>query len=167
MTAMPPTRTFVEMRDAGALRAGTAAPPGARIEEVSGCPASFWRYLYTEVGRAYRWTDRLVWTDEDVRAYLGDPRVSLFLLTISAAPAGYFELRQDDDGGVEIVYFGLLPEFTGRGVGKWMLGEAVRRAWDMGARRVWLHTNSYDHPAALPNYLERGFTIFRTEPLPG
>ncbi len=70
---MTPTRTFVEMRDASALRAAAAAPPAARIEEVSGCPASFWRYLYTEVGRAYQWTDRLVWTDDDVRAYLDDP----------------------------------------------------------------------------------------------
>jgi GNAT superfamily N-acetyltransferase len=164
---MTPTRTYVEMLDPSALRAGPAAPAAARIEQVTGCPASFWRYLYTEVGRAYRWTDRLVWTDGDVRAYLDDPRVSLFLLSVSAAPAGYFELRRDADGGVEIVYFGVLPEFTGRGLGKWMLGEAVGRAWAMGARRVWLHTNTFDHPAALPNYLKRGFTIVRTEPLTG
>lgn len=162
---MTPTRTYVEMLDAASLRADTTAPPHARLEQVANCPASFWRYLYTEVGRAYKWTDRLVWTDDDVRAYLDDPRVSLFLMTVTAAPAGYFELRQDDEGGVEIVYFGVLPEFTGRGLGKWMLGEAVRTAWRSGARRVWLHTNTFDHPAALPNYLKRGFSIVRTEPL--
>ena len=41
--------------------------------------------------------------------------------------------------------------------------EAVERAWSMGARRVWLHTCTFDHPAALPNYLKRGFTVFKTE----
>jgi len=158
------TRTFLEMRDPSALRANAIVDPSVRVERVLDCPASFWRYLYTEVGRAYRWVDRLVWTDDDVRAYLDDPRVGLFLMSVSGAPAGYFELRRDDDGGIEIVYFGLLPEFTGRGFGKFLLGEAVRRAWEAGPTRVWLHTNLLDHPAALPNYLRRGFSIFRTEP---
>ena len=33
----------------------------------------------------------------------------------------------------------------------------------MGAKRVWLHTCTLDNPAALPNYLKRGFTPFKTE----
>jgi hypothetical protein len=33
----------------------------------------------------------------------------------------------------------------------------------MTAHRVWLHTCSLDHPAALPNYMKRGFTLFKTE----
>ena len=158
------TRTFLEMRNASALRTDSIVDPSVRVERVLDCPASFWRYLYTEVGRAYRWEDRLGWTDDEIRAYLDDPRVSLFLLTVSGAPAGYFELRRDDDSGMEIVYFGLLPEFTGRGFGKALLGEAVRRAWETGPSRVWLHTNLLDHPAALPNYLKRGFSISHTEP---
>jgi GNAT superfamily N-acetyltransferase len=61
------------------------------------------------------------------------------------------------------VYFGLLDEFTGRGLGAYMLTEAVTIAWKAGASRVWLHTNTLDHPAALPNYLKRGFRVTRTE----
>jgi ribosomal protein S18 acetylase RimI-like enzyme len=157
------TRTYLEMRDSGALQPRALADPEVRIEEVRDCPPSFWRYLYTEVGRAYRWFDRLPWSDEVIREYLTDPAVSLYLMSVSGAPAGYFELRRDPDGGVEIAYFGLLPEFTGRGLGGFMLTEAVRRAWASTSSRVWLHTNTMDHPAALPNYLKRGFTIFRTE----
>ena len=94
--------------------------PSASSRSID-CPPSFWRYLYTEVGRAYHWVDRLPWTDDEIRAYLADPAVSLWLMTVAGAPAGYFELRRDRTDGVEIVYFGLLPEFTGRGLGGHML----------------------------------------------
>ena len=89
--------------------------------------------------------------------------MSLWLLSVGGAPGGYFELRREVDGAVEIAYFGLLKEFTGRGFGAYLLTEAAERAWALGATRVWLHTSTLDHPAALPNYLKRGFQVFRTE----
>ena len=93
------------------------------------------------------------------------PAVSLWVMTVANAPAGYFELRQEGDGSVEIAYFGLLPEFVGRGLGGHLLSVAVERAFESGARRIWLHTCTKDNPAALPNYLKRGFVPFRTEPI--
>ena len=151
------------MRDRAAFRAARLDDPAVRVECVHACPPSFWRYLYTEVGREYRWIDRLPWTDEMIRQYLADPAVSLWLMSVGGAPAGYFELRRDRTGGVEIAYLGLLHEFTGRGLGGHLLTEAVEQAWAAGANRVWLHTNTMDHPAALPNYLRRGFTAFHAE----
>jgi GNAT superfamily N-acetyltransferase len=158
------TRTYLEMRSPQALQpVEWPAVPGIRVDFLEECPPSFWRYLYSEVGRAYRWTDRLVWTRDEAAAYLDDPATRLWLLTVKAAPAGYFELRRTPDGAVEIAYFGLLPEFVGRGLGKALLTAAVREAWQWDASRVWLHTSSLDHPAALPNYLARGFSIFKRE----
>ena len=156
-------RTYLEMRDRGALQRATLDDASIRVEEVQACPASFWRYLYTEVGRRYHWVDRLPWTDADIRTYLDDPDVTLWVMTVAGAPAGYFELRGDHLGGIEIVYFGLLPEFTGRGLGGHMLTAAVDVAWSHDPERVWLHTNTMDHPSALPNYLKRGFTAFHSE----
>ena len=156
-------RTYLEMRDRAALQRATLDDASIRVEEVQVCPASFWRYLYTEVGRQYHWVDRLPWTGADIRTYLDDPHVTLWLMTVAGAPAGYFELRRDHLGGIEIVYFGLLPEFTGRGLGGHMLTAAVDAAWSYGPERVWLHTNTMDHPSALPNYLKRGFTAFDSE----
>jgi ribosomal protein S18 acetylase RimI-like enzyme len=130
---------------------------------VSECPVSFFRYLYTEVGRAHHWTDRLGWSEETVRRHLDNPAISLWLLSWEGAPAGYFELRKEGDEAVEIAYFGLLPEYVGRGWGKFLLTEAVRTAWSLGPTRVWLHTCTLDHPAALPNYLRRGFRRVREE----
>ena len=67
------------------------------------------------------------------------------------------------DGSIEIAYFGLLREFLGRGLGGHLLTQAVQRAWEAGASRVWVHTSTLDHPAALPNYLKRGFKVYKTE----
>ena len=64
---------------------------------------------------------------------------------------------------MEVAYFGLLPGFVGRGLGKFLLTQAVERAWARGAARVWLHTSSLDHTSALPNYLSRGFSIWKQE----
>jgi GNAT superfamily N-acetyltransferase len=165
MSTLPTTavRTYLEMRTRAALHPVRASVDGIRIERVFDCPPSFWRYLYTEVGRRYHWVDRLPWSEREIRTYLDDPDVSLWVMTARGAPAGYFELRRDRDSAVEIVYFGLLDEFTGKGLGGVLLTAAAERAWELGAARVWLHTCSLDHPAALPNYLRRGFVVTRTE----
>jgi len=157
------TRTYLELASPSDLRPVDQPDPAPRIERLGECPASFYRYLYAEVGRAFRWTDRLGWSDDTIRAHLATPGLSLWLLTWEAAPAGYFELKPHDDGSVEIAYFGLLPEYIGRGWGKYLLSEAVREAWRLGPTRVWLHTCTLDHPAALPNYLGRGFRPVREE----
>lgn len=85
------------------------------------------------------------------------------MLYYTGAPAGYFELRQHEDTSVEIAYFGLLEEFLGRSLGKHLLTIAVEQGWQLGANRLWLHTCTLDHSAALPNYLKRGFKPFRQE----
>jgi GNAT superfamily N-acetyltransferase len=136
---------------------------GARIEKVMRCPASFYRYLYSEVGRDYNWIDRLDWTNEQIRSHLDRPDISLWVMYFEGSPAGYFELKCHEDGSTEIAYFGLLPEFIGQGLGGYLLTRAVECAWEGGANRVWLHTCSLDHPAALPNYLRRGFVPFKEE----
>ena len=84
-------RTHLELPSLEALRPAESPDPLARVERIEGCPASFFRYLYVEVGRLLLWTDRLSWTDEQHEARLADPAVSLHLLTVSGAPAGYFE----------------------------------------------------------------------------
>jgi GNAT superfamily N-acetyltransferase len=163
MPSLAVVRTYLEMLSPGNLSPAREPASGSRIERVPDCPPSFFRYLYAEVGRAYHWTDRLGWTDSEIAAYLRDGSVTLHVLYIDHAPAGYYELRRHTDGSVEIAYFGLLPEFTGRGLGGWMLTRAVEDAWARGANRVWLHTCTLDHASALPNYQKRGFRPFKTE----
>lgn len=157
------TRTYLQLNSLDEFNAAYMSDARARIKQVLNCPASFYRYLYTEVGRLYHWIDRLSWTDEEIQAYLAQDTLSLFVLYYEGAPAGYFELLKYDDGSTELAYFGLVQEFLGRGLGKHLLSAAIEQAWRDGANRVWLHTCTLDDAAALPNYLKRGFKPFKEE----
>lgn len=157
------TRTYLEMRDASELQPARSDDPRIRIEQMHDCLPSFYRHLYVEVGKNYHWIDRLPWTDEEIAAHVAQSEISLWLMICDGTPAGYFELRCCEDGSTEIAYFGLLPEFIGRGFGKHLLTCAAEQAWVDGANRVWLHTCTLDDAAALPNYLSRGFQPFKTE----
>ena len=157
------TRTYLQLAHADDLNPSRANDPRVRTGQVVDCPASFYRYLYSEVGRAYHWIDRLPWTDEQISAHLARREITLWVMYREDAVAGYFELERHEDGSIEIAYFGLLAEFIGRGLGKNLLTAAVKQAWGDGANRVWLHTCTLDDPAAMPNYLKRGFKPFRTE----
>jgi GNAT superfamily N-acetyltransferase len=157
------TRTYLEMRDASELRSALSVDPLIRIEPQPDCSVELFRFLYVEVGQNYHWIDRLPWTDEEIAAHLQLPENSVWLMTYDGETAGYFELRKCEDGSAEVAYFGLMPQFIGRGFGKHLLTCATQQAWADGANRVWLHTCTLDDPAALPNYLKRGFKPFKTE----
>jgi len=157
------TRTYLQLLHPTDLNAARVDDERVRIDCVVDSPASFYRYLYTEVGRFYHWIDRLPWTDEEIRTHLARPEITLWVMCSEGSPAGYFELEKHDDGSIEIAYFGLLQEFLGRGLGKHLLSVAVDQAWSDGANRVWLHTCTLDDPAAMPNYIKRRFQPFKTE----
>ena len=95
-------------------------------------------------------------SDEDLAAVIHDDRVEVFVLQVRGVPAGYIELDRRVEGEVEIAYFGLIPEYIGRGFGAFLLDWGLGRAWSYGPRRVWLHTCNLDHPRALDVYRRRG-----------
>ena len=156
-------RTYLQLLQPADLNAAQVDDKRVRIDPVISAPASFYRFLYAEVGRFYHWIDRLPWTDEQIRSHLERPEITLWVMYFQGSPAGYFELEKHNDGSTEIAYFGLLPEFIGLGLGKHLLSVAVEQAWSDGANRVWLHTCTLDDVAALPNYIKRGFQPFKTE----
>lgn len=147
------------------------ATSGVRIARAEVPSPEFSRFLYTSVGADCAWTDRLPWSYEQWRSFLARPGVETWVAYDRDTPAGYIELDPQDDGQVEIAYFGLLPAFRGRRIGGHLLSVGIARAWDLGERRpdraptkrVWVHTCSLDGPHALANYERRGFRIFRTE----
>ncbi|MBA2685900.1 MAG: GNAT family N-acetyltransferase [Gemmatimonadaceae bacterium] len=156
------TRSYVQLLSPGALRKAPLAH-GYQIVRADPCPISFARYLYTEVGRDYRWMERTTWADEQFAAVLARPTISVWVLYGHGVPGGFFELSEHDDDSVEITYFGLMRDFIGRGLGKQLLSFAADTAWAMKPSRVWLHTCTLDSPVALPNYLARGFVKYREE----
>lgn len=160
---MEVTRTYLALDTPGQLRPAGRDVPDVRFELRSPCALSTYRRLYGGVGDQYHWHDRNKWSDSQLAEYLARPDITVWEAMLGEESAGYFELGKRDDGSVEVVYFGLMPAFIGRGLGGAMLTRAAREAWALGATRVWLHTCTLDSPHALPNYKARGFVPFRTE----
>lgn len=121
------------------------------------------RYLYAAVGAAWLWYMRLEWSWQQWHDFLNRPEVETWIAFQGATPVGYFELQQHQDGSTEIVYFGLIPEYIGKGIGRPLLEDAIHKAWQLTNSRIWLHTCTLDHPNALPNYKSRGFRVFKEE----
>ena len=157
------TTTYLELRDAAALRPARLDDADITIIEAVQPTVAFYRFLYAAVGSSYAWTDRLAWSDAELDTYLQGPGVTILVAYVRGVPAGYVELlREADQPGTEIAYFGIMPEFQGRGLGKYLLTVGVQRAFGEGAERVWLHTCSLDGPYALANYQARGFVPYKT-----
>jgi len=162
-TRVDVTRTHLELRRLAALRAAAAPVWPAQLQRLHLLSAPEYRALYTLVGERWFWRDRLVWSDDELDAYLASPNVHVWQLSVDDQMAGYFELQHHDNRAVEVMYFGLVPAFIGRGFGGWLLTRAVEEAFALGGERVILNTCTLDAPQALPNYLARGFTIVREE----
>ncbi len=120
------------------------------------------RFLYASVGAEWMWYQRLSWSYAQWLEFLEREEVGTWVAYVRGTPAGYFELERQHGGSVEIAYFGLMPQFIGKGMGGGLLTDAIDMAWAFGASRVWLHTCSLDHPSALANYQARGFRLFKT-----
>jgi len=133
------------------------------VQHVQSPTVSHYRSLYDAVGHDYYWLSRRKLSDEALAAIIGDPRDELHVLQVAGQAAGFAELDRRQPNEVELVQFGLLPAFIGQGVGKWFLQWTIDKAWSYQPTRMWLHTCTLDHAAALPNYLKAGFVQFRQE----
>ena len=155
--------TYLEMRSPSELRPKRAEDLRFSIRQASVPQWKFNRFLYGFIGEGWNWTDKNVWTDEQWRAYAESPNLQTFVAYYDGSIAGYFEIERQEGKEVEITYLGLAREFLGRGFGGALLTRAVEEAWKWNASRVWLHTCDLDHAAAIPNYLARGFKVYKTE----
>jgi GNAT superfamily N-acetyltransferase len=162
---MPIVTTFLEMNSPDQLRPKRCADQRFRIQEKKNRDWRFNRDQYLAVGQMWSWNDKRVWSADQWKQYGLAPELRTFGAYYDNSLAGYYELRRDDEGGVEIAYFGLLPEFIGRGLGGLLLTSAIEQSWRLSPPvcRVWVHTCTLDHPGALGNYQARGMVIYKQE----
>jgi ribosomal protein S18 acetylase RimI-like enzyme len=143
-----------------------APPPPAlklavlRADSVS---APFYRYLYNTVGGPWLWYERRLLSDAELGAIVRHPDVDVFVLYAGGEPAGYAELDRRAMPDIELVYFGLVPDFIGRKLGPWFLHWVIDAAWAREPERLWVHTCSLDHPRAIAHYQRAGFVPFKQE----
>jgi len=157
------TTYHLEMTDVTEFRPSTLKCAEVELKQAEIPSPELNRFLYTAVGGDWYWVDRLNWTYEQWLNYLDRPELETWVSYVLGTPAGYFELEVQPESNVEIVYFGLLPQFIGQGLGSYLLTAAIRRAWQLGASRIWVHTCSLDHPRAPENYQAQGFRVFKEE----
>lgn len=136
------------------------------IAKLAAPTVEYYRFLYNSVGRDFDWVDRDIMTDDRLTAIIHDRRVEIFELQVDGKSAGFAELDRRQPPDIEIAYFGLFPENTGIGLGRYFLSWTLQRAWSYQPKRVWVPTCDLDHPAALPNYLQAGFEIYDEKIIP-
>jgi len=126
--------------------------------------ALFSQQMYMQVGVMWRWNDRRDWTTEQWEELHGQGATRTYAGIVDGEVIGYFELDLTEENESEIIYFGLLPDYIGKGLGGAFLTKCIETAWSQPAtRRVWVHTCTFDHEHALANYQARGFKLFKTE----
>jgi GNAT superfamily N-acetyltransferase len=121
-----------------------------------------YRALFRLVGAPWLWFSRLTLDDAHLAAIIQHPKVELLsVVDQSGRDVGMIELDFREPHECELAFIGFMPDLSGKGHGRWLLAEAVRRAWREGVTRVHVHTCSLDHPAALPAYRRAGFTPYK------
>ena len=136
------------------------------LEKVNPPDFQLNKFFYKEIGKKHRWMDRLVWNDKKWIDYLENSEVNTYILKRNKDFIGFFEQVLDKDKlDCEIAYFGILEEYIGKQLGGYFLSEAIKISFNIGSRRIWVHTCSLDHKNALKNYLSRGMKVFKSETL--
>lgn len=161
--SQPYTTYYLEMTRAEQLRAKEPRSE-LQIVECEEPQGAFNRFLYQLVGSAWEWGDLDDWDDAQWQAMVENPAHRTWVAYHRGAIAGYYELLRPDGHNTEIRYFGLAPQFLDRGFGGALLSHAITSAWQWpGTERVWVHTCTFDHPAALANYQARGMRVYQEE----
>jgi GNAT superfamily N-acetyltransferase len=153
--------TYLEMRERPTLL--SERPDAALSLERWTPPLDAYRALFKRVGEPYLWFSRLVMPDEQLAAILRDENVEIYAVRDGGDEAGLLELDFRSPGECELVFFGLLHPYIGKGAGRWLMNRAIEIAWSHPIRRFWVHTCSLDHPGALDFYRRSGFVAFKRE----
>lgn len=154
--------TYMEMT---APPAGPAmAPVGADVTVGrERLPADEYLELYRRVGAPVQWDSRLRMAPADLDRWLADEANHVGIARLAGRAVGLCEFDGLGGDDIELVHFGLDPSVHGKGIGTWLLDWSLRQCWRFAPRRIWLHTDSNDHPSAVHVYTKAGFVPYRRQ----
>ncbi|MEH2525147.1 MULTISPECIES: GNAT family N-acetyltransferase [unclassified Bradyrhizobium] len=153
--------THLEMTARPAPRSDPAGSWSLRRVDV--LALDWFRDLYCRVGQQWLWISRMRMSDAELAAIIQSPRVEVYALAHEGHDEGLLELDFREPGQCELVSFGVTEKLVGTGAGRWLMNRALELAWSRPVTRVWLHTCTFDHPAALAFYQRSGFRPFRRQ----
>lgn len=139
-------------------------PSGVRLAIMlaENMPVHLYRYLYEVIGKPHHWMLRRMQSDEKVASVLQAEETRILLLYVNGCPAGLAEMRLNLPESVDILYFGLVPDYQGRGLAKFFFAEILASAWSQNPKKLRLETNTLDSPRALQLYQRMGFSPVST-----
>jgi GNAT superfamily N-acetyltransferase len=164
LTAVPPGEiativTSLQMLERPKPR--PMSPSNLRLDRWREPSPDRYRSLFRRVGEPWLWFSRLVMDEARLIAIIHDPAVEIYAVTDARGiELGLLELDFREAGQAELSFFGLVPELTGQGEGRWLMGHALALCWRKGIDRVWVHTCTLDHPKALGFYRAQGFVPY-------
>lgn len=162
-TRVPYQVTFLEMTEPPHDNT-PALPEDVRLEVAEAPPNWFFLSLYDAVGRDYEWVDQHDEDPDDLRAWLHHPEMELTIAYRHGWPQGFFLLDWRAAGICDLVYFGMVPEAVGSGIGARLLRIAIQTGWARaGMTKMTVNTCTLDHPRALSVYQKAGFRPVRVE----
>ncbi len=158
-------RNYLEIKSIDDLKESASPKIAHSIDLIDPIDFQINKFFYKNIGKNHRWTDRLIWSDNDWIQYVSNTKVKTYILKIDKDLAGYFELIiHTDIKEIEIAYFGLLKEYHDKKIGGYLLSEAIKKSFlKKEIKRVWVHTCTLDHKNALNNYLARGMIVYKKE----
>lgn len=166
LTAVPPGQIATVVTSLEMLERPRPRPlPAAdfRLDRWRDPAPDRYRALFARVGGPWLWFSRLVMADARLTAITHAPTTQVYAVTDRhGIELGMLELDFAQPGTCELAYVGLVPELTGRGVGRWLMAQALALGWRAGITRLWVHTCTLDHPRALGFYRAAGFVPFAT-----
>jgi GNAT superfamily N-acetyltransferase len=152
--------TCLEMTSKPELRPLRDASPFT-LARLSGADTERFRNLFRDIGRDIMWFSRLIMPEEKLAGIIGDRNVDCFALVHEGRDVGLLELDFREEGQCELSFFGVVPDAVGGGAGRFLMNEALTRAWSRPISRLWVHTCTFDHPKALPFYQRSGFRPYQ------
>jgi GNAT superfamily N-acetyltransferase len=163
-TDLPPGKiaaivTYLEMRERPAL-SPYQKPDGWSLHRIDRDHRRY-RALFKTIGEPWLWFSRAVMADDELAAILDDPGIEAYALHDGATDVGLLELDFRSEREVELAFLGLVPGFIGQGAGRFLMNEAVERAFVRPIDRFFVHTCTLDSPGALTFYMRSGFTPYR------
>lgn len=157
--------TYLELRTPPVLKAAATINAAIAVERLT---TAEYLALYRRVGGPVGWDQRLRMPLAELEALLAGEDLRIYVLRNAAgAGLGLCEFDRSGFPDIELKNFGIIPEVQGQGLGRRLLVAAAGQEWQSGATRIWLHTDSWDHPAAIRLYSSLGFRVFeeRDEPV--
>lgn len=152
--------TCLEMTDKPALRPVPGGDTFA-LERMGAADTGRFRTLFQAIGKDIMWFSRLIMPEEQLSSIIGHEQVECFALVSGGRDIGVLELDFREAGQCELSFFGVVPDAVGGGAGRYLMNEALSRAWARPITRMWVHTCSFDHPKALPFYQRSGFRPYQ------